>query len=274
MRPESKKSGLKRTKTLIMAKKEQKHSRIRDIELSVVTITYNEKDNIKQFIEEVNRQFNKHNLPGEIIVVDDNSPDGTAQLVQELKETYPRTILITRPTKSGIGSAYKTGIESSHGKIIATLDADLSHPPDILNQMYTLAKENKIMYGSRYIKDTVFETDLAHKIGTKILNLWVKAWLQTGIKDHTLGYIMLPKEKFDEILNYGTQKNIFPFERILYGIPFAAIATKLSIPLLEIKAPYLKRQHGSSKIPFLKGLKIVYDDLKYTLKIRKKIKNE
>lgn len=237
------------------------------VELSVVTITYNERENIRFFIEAVNAVFIENNIRGEIIVVDDNSPDGTAMVVEELQKKYPQTTLIKRPDKLGIGSAYFRGAQSAQGNVLAFLDADLSHPPVVLPQMYNLAQENAIAWGSRYLGNTSFETDFAHRIGTSLLNGWVRFWLKTGMKDHTNGYIVLRKEKLSTILSYGEQKKLHPFNHVLYGITIAGIAKRLQVPCIEVKTPYSKRKHGKTKISFLWGLKVVVKDMAYTLKV-------
>ncbi|MDP3640722.1 MAG: glycosyltransferase family 2 protein [Nanoarchaeota archaeon] len=245
---------------------------IPSVELSVITITYNEKENIRLFIEAVNSIFTEHHLFGEIIVVDDNSPDGTAAVVENLQKTYPQTTLIKRSGKLGIGSAYFTGTQAAQGRIIALLDADLSHPPAILPQLYSLAQENKISWGSRYLGATSFETDFTHRMGTSLLNGWVRFWLRTGMRDHTNGYLVLPKEILSAVLAYGETKNLHPFAHILYGITIAGIAKKLQIPSLEIKAPYKRRKHGETKIPFLWGVKVVFEDMAYTIKVFLKLR--
>src|SRR3989344_5086199 len=174
-----------------------------EIDLSVITITYNEKENIRLFIETVNKILQEHSIKCEIIVVDDNSPDGTAQVVEELQKKYPATVLIKRPGKMGIGSAYYEGFKAAQGEIVAFLDADLSHSPQYLPEFYAAAKENKIVYGSRYLGSTQFETDFSHRIGTRVLNTWVRLVLKTKMKDHTNGYIVSPRDTMIKIIEYG-----------------------------------------------------------------------
>lgn len=239
----------------------------KQLELSVITITYNERENIRLFIQTVDKIFNDNNLDGEIIIVDDNSPDGTATVVEELQKTYPKTRLIKRPGKLGIGSAYFTGAQAAKGKIVSFLDADLSHPPAVLPQLYALAKEKKIGWGSRYLGNTRFETDFPHRVGTFLLNAWIRFWLRTGMKDHTNGYLVLPQETLATILQYGKEKNLHPFDHILYGITISGLARKSQIPCVEVKAEYQKRIYGETKIPFWWGVKVVCNDMLYTLKV-------
>ncbi|HIH12357.1 TPA: glycosyltransferase family 2 protein [Candidatus Woesearchaeota archaeon] len=241
------------------------------LDVSVVTITYNERENIRVFLETVHGIFTKNNLPGEVIVVDDSSPDDTSEVVLELTKKYPHTRLIKRPGKLGIGSAYRDGVAAATGKVIMLLDADLSHPPEIIPQMYAASKEGNIAWGSRYLDETKFETDLPHRIGTFILNRWVNFWLGTNMKDHTNGYVALSKPVFDKIIEKGKEKNLHPFNHILYGITIAALAKDLGIANQEIKAPYHQRKFGETKIPFLWGLRVVFGDIWYTLQVRHRL---
>jgi len=238
------------------------------IELSVVTVTYNERENIKLFIDEINKVFEENKIIGEVVVVDDSSPDGTSQMVEELKKKYPNTRLITRPGKMGIGSAYKKGVENASGEVVALLDADLSHPPATLFQMYQLAKSGSIVFGSRYLGETKFETDLPHRIGTRLLNGWVSFMLGTGMRDHTNGYVCVQRSVLERVFEESAAHGVAPFDHILYGITIAGVARKLGIPIVEIKAPYNKRVHGETKIPFWWGLKVVFGDMVYALRLR------
>jgi len=239
--------------------------------LSVVTITYNERENIRLFITTVNRILQDAKISHEIIVVDDSSPDGTSEVVLEMKKLFPQVTLIKRQGKMGIGSAYFTGFQAAQGEVVAFLDADLSHAPEVLPELYDLATKGEIAFGSRYLGNTTFETDFAHKMGTYLLNFWIRLWLNAGLYDHTNGYIVVKKEILNSIINYGKAKNLHPFDHILYGITIAAIAKKLSLPRTERKATYNKRQHGETKIPFLWGVKVVLGDMLYTLRVRSKL---
>lgn len=241
-------------------------------DISVVTITYNERDNIREVIEVVNKIFQEHNLSGEIVVVDDSSPDGTTEVVLELKKSHPNLILVQRPKKMGVGSAYRDGLTVAKGKVVIPLDADLSHSPEVIPTLYTLAKEGKIGWGSRYLGNTRFETDLPHRMGTFLLNQWVRWLLQTGVKDNSMGYFAMNKETLAELLEYGKSKEIYPFTRILYGIPLAALAKKMEFPIIEVQTHYNRRKHGTTKIPFWSGLKTVLGDMAYALEIWHKLR--
>ena len=241
------------------------------LDLSVVTIVYNERGNICRLIEQLFSIFKKHNLKGEVVIVDDNSPDGTAHHVRKMMRFYKTINLIVRPVKSGIASAYRDGINAVKGDIIIAMDADFSHPPSKVFDLYEAAKLNKVAFGSRYTGRKIFETDLIHYIGTAILNLYIGLVLKTGIRDNTNGYFAVKSSILKKLREYTHRHNIDPFDRVLWGITIAAAAKKLGIPAIEIEAPYRKRDYGETKIPFYDGLKIVLSDMLFAIKLKNTI---
>ena len=242
-----------------------------NLDLSVVTIVYNERGNICRLIEHLFNIFKKHNLKGEVVIVDDSSPDGTAHHVRKMMRFYKTINLIVRPVKSGIASAYRDGINAVKGDIIIAMDADFSHPPSKVFDLYEAAKLNKVAFGSRYTGRKIFETDLIHYIGTAILNLYIGLVLKTGIRDNTNGYFAVKSSILKKLREYTHRHNIDPFDRVLWGITIAAAAKKLGIPAIEIEAPYRKRDYGETKIPFYDGLKIVLSDMLFAIKLKNTI---
>ncbi len=120
-------------------------------ELLIVVATYNESENAPLLIEGIRRQ----GLPAHLLVVDDNSPDGTAELVVELGGQTPGCVhLLRRSGKLGYASAVRAGMQwgLEHGyRVIMTMDADLSHDPDRIPAIYGGAAEYDVMIGSRYV---------------------------------------------------------------------------------------------------------------------------
>ena len=172
----------------------------------------------------------------------------------------------------GISSAYRDGLAAARGKAITLLDADLSHHPRQIPELYAVTKEHKIGWGSRYLGATKFETDFFHRIGTSLLNRWIAFWLKTGMNDHTLGYFVIRKDQLDQIIELGKSKRLDPFDHTLYGITIAALAKKAGFPIVEIKAPYNRRVHGETKINFFWGLRVVLGDMLYTLKLYSRLR--
>ncbi|HPN29384.1 MAG TPA: glycosyltransferase [bacterium] len=243
------------------------------IELSVVTITYNEIGNIGRLIDAINIILKQNNLNGEIIIVDDNSPDGTAGLIKEKMKKFDNIVLIERTEKLGIGSAYYTGISKASGDVVITMDADFSHNPDVLMDMYNEAKQGKVVSGSRYLTNLDFHTKWYRFVGTTILNKWLKLLFRLGINDHTNGYLAVKKDTLIFLLEKMKRVNIFPFEKILYGVPIFTFAKKLNIPITEIQAKYIFRTEGVTKINTYDGCILLIENILYSFKILKALRN-
>jgi len=153
--------------------------------LSIIIPTYNEKQNLPELTDRI-----KAVIPNcEIIVVDDNSPDGTAQFAQKLGLTT-----LIRPEKKGLASAVIDGFKIAKGDILAVMDADLSHPPEILPQMLDLIKNNKadVVVGSRLVKGGgQIGWNFYNKLISNIARL--PARFLTHVKDVTSGFFMIKR---------------------------------------------------------------------------------
>jgi len=117
----------------------------------VVVPTYNERDNIERLIADILAQ----DAGIEALVVDDNSPDGTGEVVNRMKEGNPRLHLLRRSGKLGLGSAYRDGFRFAMGKdvdYIVEMDADFSHDPAVLENMAGRLDSYDVVLGSRYIE--------------------------------------------------------------------------------------------------------------------------
>src|SRR3990167_6736076 len=106
------------------------------MKLSLVIPTYNEKENIKKLIKKVQNEFNKNKINGEIIVVDDNSPDGTGKILEKLKKKYKNLKVIHRKAKFGLSSAVLDGWKIANSEILGVMDADLSHPSEKIKELF------------------------------------------------------------------------------------------------------------------------------------------
>lgn len=118
----------------------------------VVIPTYNERDNIASIIPAIAHAMHGLGLKYEIIVVDDNSPDGTGSKVLELSQHYP-VKLVSRPCKMGLGSAIRDGVKVCSGDYVVVMDADFQHPPELVPQMVRmLASGCDLVVASRYTR--------------------------------------------------------------------------------------------------------------------------
>ena len=125
---------------------------IKPAELSIVVPTYNERDRLGDLSEAMFQAFTAENLDGELVIVDDNSPDGTGRLADELAAIH-RITVIHRAGKLGLGTAVVEGFAAASAPVVGVIDADLSHPPRMLPRMLATMRreEADMVIGSRYI---------------------------------------------------------------------------------------------------------------------------
>jgi len=228
--------------------------------VSVVIPAYNERENIKKLLCKISAVL-KGKFPYEIIVVDDNSPDGTAKAVREVARKT-NTKLISRKSKIGIGSAYKKGIESSSGSIIITMDADLSHNPKMIPQMVEeLSRGNDIVLGSRYVEGGEIERwSIYRKFMSRSANKVAKLVLGLHANDLTTGFRAYKKDALNAIEFQGLTSTGYS---ILMEAVFRAERAHLKIK--EIPITFYDRKGGSSKLGVAEQFKYILTVLRLRL---------
>lgn len=170
--------------------------------ISIVLPTYNEAGNIEVLIERTLQALGGYPEGGvEVVVVDDDSPDGTWQLVAEKANVDRRVRLIHRKDESGLTSAISRGIREARGQWVGWMDCDLSMPPEAWPQLAAaLANGASLAVGSRYVPGG---GDVAHsftgRLFSRVINLWAGLLLSWSIKDYTSGFILGHKAIFDTI---------------------------------------------------------------------------
>ncbi len=167
-----------------------------DVEVSVIVPTYNERENVKRLIRALHETMTERGIPYEIVVVDDSSPDGTAEAVRSLSQIY-NVRLIVRPGKLGLASAILDGMRAARGSVLAVMDADLQHPPEVLPEMLRRIEEGcDIVVGSRYVAGgSVRGWSLARRIVSRGADAIAKLLLPRtrGIKDTMSGYFVFKR---------------------------------------------------------------------------------
>lgn len=156
--------------------------------LLLVIPTYNERDNLEELVERVFAAAPRCHL----LVVDDASPDGTAELCVELQGRFPRLLLQRRTGSRGLGRAYVAGLTQGIEQgfeLLGTMDADLSHDPDHLPAMLTLALTHDVVIGSRYIRDGgTINWRIRRILLSWLANRFVAWLLRMPVHDATSGY--------------------------------------------------------------------------------------
>ncbi len=210
----------------------------------VIIPTYNEAANIGQLIPKVLEQDARI----EVLVVDDNSPDGTGELVEDIARTNPRVHLLRRPAKGGLGTAYIAGfrwaLEQTYDYIFE-MDADFSHDPKHLPEFLREIQDADLVLGSRYLKGRV--TVVNWPMGRLLLSYFanVYARLVTGLNvfDATGGFKCFRREVLEKIDLNGVRSNGYAFQ-----IEMSFRAARLGFRIVEIPIVFVDRTDGTSKM--------------------------
>ena len=211
----------------------------------VIIPTYKEKENIKAIIEAV------FSLPVnfEILIIDDNSPDGTADIVKSMQKTMPNLHLLERAGKLGLGTAYIAGFRWALEKeysYIFEMDADFSHDPNDLIKLFNACKNQgaDLAIGSRYISGVnVVNWPLSRVLMSYVASIYVR--LVTGMKimDTTAGFKCYKREVLENIKPEHIKSVGYGFQ-----IEMKYTAWKLGYKIVEVPIIFTDRKLGASKM--------------------------
>lgn len=212
----------------------------------VIIPTYNEKENIENIIRAV------FNLPGDfhILVIDDGSPDGTADIVKQLQDTFPaRLHLIERTGKLGLGTAYiagfKWGIAQGYDYIFE-MDADFSHNPADLPKLYEACVSNgtDVAIGSRYVSGVnVVNWPMGRVLMSYFASKYVRCVLGIKIADTTAGFVCYRRQVLETI-----ELDKIRFKGYAFQIEMKFTATKCGFNVQEVPIIFINRELGTSKM--------------------------
>ncbi len=219
--------------------------------VSIILPTYNERENIIELIRAI-----QTNLGGsvEIIVVDDDSPDGTWKDVEKI--TNENIKLLRRTEQRCLTTAISDGISMARGDIVGWMDCDFSMPPELLPVMIKEIDHYDIVIGSRYVKGGKDARDtLLGIISSIIINFCMTHILDPSVTDYTTGFVVSKKSVFDSIKLKGDYGE--------YCIDFLYTALKKGFKIKEIPYKCIPRKFGESKTApnlmkfFMRGTKYI-----------------
>ncbi len=219
------------------------------MQISIVIPTYNEKENLPELIDKIFNVFEKNNLDGNVIVVDDNSPDGTGHIADRLAEKDNKIQVIHRKGKLGIGTAhiagFKHAIEVNHSDLIFSMDSDLSHDPKYLPNFIEMHENGcDVVVGSRYVEGGgVVNWGLYRKAVSKGANLLASTLLGVKVHDMTTGYRCYDRKVLEKLDLDSIRSNGYSFlEEILF------YCNKENFGIGETPIIFVDRTHGKSKL--------------------------
>ena len=212
----------------------------------IIIPTYNEGENISRIIESIFLTHNNIN----ILVVDDNSPDGTSDKVKELiSKFYKNLFLITRDSKLGLGTAYLVGFNwaiKNRFKYVISMDADFSHNPKDIERLYNSCKinQNDISIGSRYVKGiNVVNWPLERILLSYMASWYVRIITGMNIKDPTSGFVCYSVKSLKKISLTSIKFNGYAFQ---IEMKFKLFLIKCF--LKEVPIIFTDRKYGKSKL--------------------------
>lgn len=211
----------------------------------VIIPTYNEKDNIRLVLDRIIALPE----PFDILIIDDHSPDGTAEVIKELQKDHSNVYLIEREGKLGLGTAYirgfKYGLEHGY-EFIFEMDADMSHNPDDLIRLYQALIREKadLAIGSRYISGVnVINWPLGRVIMSYLASIYVRTITGLSIKDTTAGFKCYRSGVLKTINLDGIKSKGYVFQ-----IEMKFHSWKYGFKIIEVPIVFTNREKGVSKM--------------------------
>ena len=229
-------------------------------EIGIILPTYGEAENIGRLIEDIEDL----SLDSTILVIDDSSPDETANIVKEKQKTYTNIVLCNRPKKSGLGSAITDGFrfflnDVNPPKYVFTMDADYSHNPQDMPKLLTTMRECDcgIVIGSRYSKGGQIQGwPLSRKIISKTANSIARSSLGLELQDCTAGFRCYSTKFLHEVIgNLHSQTYEIQIETVRQ-------ATLRAFQVKETPVLFVNRKQGKSKLTWTE----IKSFLSYTVK--------
>lgn len=203
---------------------------------SIILPTYNEKGNIAKLVSAINKAVPS----SEIIVVDDNSPDKTAESVPKSAKVF------VRKSQRGLATAIKFGIKKAKGEIIVVMDTDFQHDPNLIPRMVEMCKYYDLVIGSRFVRGGGMEEGYRYKY-SYFFNLFIRFVLRMQIQDNLSGFFAMRRQK---LLQLNLDKIFKGYGE--YFIRLLNDSGKKNYSILEIPVFYHIRPYGQSKSSFIR----------------------
>ncbi len=223
----------------------------------IIVPTYNERDNVEQVVE----QFLEPVPDAEILFVDDNSPDGTGDLIDTIVEGNPRVHVLHRAGKLGLGTAYLDGfrwaLEESYDYVLE-MDADFSHDPRYLPDMIALAREEADMVvGSRYVEGGgTVNWGFGRQFVSKAGGFYARTVLGVAVRDLTSGFACYRRATLEALDLDSVRSNGYSFQ-----IEMKYRVLQAGMKIVELPIVFEDRRVGQSKMSraiFLEALVMVW----------------
>ena len=229
--------------------------------VSVVLSTYNERENLAKLVPIIEKVFAKNGIKGEIVVVDDNSPDGTSELAKQLGREYGNVRLLWRPAKLGPGSAHADGYRFAAGDIIVGMDTDFSHSPyDIPRFVAKIREGFDVVVGCRYVKGGQYEVKsfqtLKKSVASRLGNILIGVLSGVPVHDFTTALRGIRRDVVQNIRTDSKGNSFF--------MEFIVKSYRKGYRMTELPIVFRDRVAGKSKLSLGKqSFKMIFDLLHF-----------
>jgi dolichol-phosphate mannosyltransferase len=212
--------------------------------LSIIVPTYNERDRLPELVTAIFAAYAAEGLEGELIVVDDNSPDGTGALAEQLAREH-RITVVHRSGKLGLGTAVIDGFAAASADVVGVIDADMSHPPALLPRMFAVMQHANadVVVASRYVRDGGTENWSGMRLLMSRLACVMARGL-TPVRDATSGFFLIRRA-----LAQGVRISAGGFKICLELLVRGRPATVVEVPYV-----FAGRTAGESKMNLKEAL--------------------
>ena len=208
-------------------------------DLTVIIPTFNEEANIRNIVMAVDAVFHEHSLHGQVLVVDDNSPDGTIGIVHELMRTNGNVSLLVRERDHGLSQSVADGFSHAGSEVFVVIDADFSHPPVLIPRMYDeIRKGNDIVIGSRYMEGGGIKKWPLKRRAISLGATFLGRLLFPDITDPVSGFFAVKKQVVEKA----------PLKPRGYKILLEVLGKGSWKTVREIPFEFVDRQTGASKL--------------------------
>lgn len=216
-------------------------------QVSIVVPAYLEAENIPLLVKRIKHIFLTENLNGELLIIDDNSNDGTDQVIRTLNENWVH-LHIRESKKRDLSQAVVDGLLFSRGDILIVMDADLSHPPEKIGDLISALETHEFAVGSRYVPGaSTYDSWTFFRYINSLLATWM-AKLFTDVRDPMSGFFALKRKTFQRA----------PYLNPLgYKIGLELIVKCQCQDVTEVPIHFSKRHAGKSKLNILEQLKYI-----------------
>ena len=206
--------------------------------------TYNERENLEPMVRALLERLGPDDR---VLVIDDNSPDGTGELADRLAAEEPRVAVLHRPAKEGLGPAYLAGFRRAlddGAELVLEMDCDFSHDPDDVPRLIAAAGDADLVLGSRYVDGGRIENwDAWRRFVSRAGSLYAQVLLQAPVRDLTGGFKCYRREVLERIDLGAVTARGYAFQ-----IETTYRALRAGFRVVEVPIAFVDREAGSSKM--------------------------